>query len=112
MELVLAKPPEAALTLLGQPRLDRREGTARQLQFAGACVLDIWYYPKSGPELSATPGPSATPGLSATHADARLVDGRNYAAGECLQMLINANKPPAILPTATPARKPAQRRRG
>ncbi len=99
MELLLAQPPELALSMLGQPRLDKREGPARQLQFAGACVLDIWYYPQPGP------------GLSATYADARLVDGRDYAAGECLQMLLNARNQPDITPTEPP-KKPAQRRRG
>jgi hypothetical protein len=101
MEQLLAKAPEVALNLLGQPRRDKREGAARQLQFAGACVLDIWYYPQPGPALVAT------------HADARLVDGRDYAAGECLQMLLNARIPPKITPTPAPAatKKSVPRRR-
>jgi hypothetical protein len=78
MELLLGKPAETALVLLGTPKLDRREGTARQLQFASGCVLDIFYYQKPGePPL-------------ATHAEARLRDGRNFAAGDCLQMLLKA----------------------
>lgn len=100
MEQLLGKPAEAALQLLGTPRLDKREGEARQLQFASGCVLDIWYYPKPGP----------TP--IATHADARLADGRDFAAGDCLQMLIRARTPPAITPTPPPAKTPAPRKKG
>jgi len=102
MELLLGKPPEAALALLGTPRLDTREGTARQLQFASGCVLDLWYYPGAG-----------SPPV-ATHADARLVDGRDFAPGDCLQMLIRANMQPAITPAPTPmpAKKPVPRRKG
>lgn len=98
MEQLLGKPPEAALQLLGTPRLDKREGDARQLQFASGCVLDIWYYPKPGPALLAT------------HADARLADGRDFAAGDCLQMLLRAKAPPAVAPAAPP-KQPASRRR-
>jgi hypothetical protein len=95
MEQLLGKPAEVAIALLGQPRLDRREGAARQLQFASGCVLDIWFYPDAG----------AAP--IATHADARLVDGRDFAAGDCLQMLIRAKAPPVITPT--PAQAPAKK---
>lgn len=90
MEQLLGKPAEVAIELLGQPRLDRREGPARQLQFASGCVLDLWYYPNG-----------ASPSV-ATHADARLVDGRDFAAGDCLQMLIRAKAPPVITPTPAP----------
>jgi hypothetical protein len=100
MEQLLGKPAEVALDLLGKPRLDKREGDARQLQFASGCVLDIWYYPKPGP----------TP--VAVHADARLADGRDFAAGDCLQILIRANAPPVITPTPAPAKKPAPRKKG
>lgn len=100
MEQILGKPAQAALALLGAPRLDKREGPARQLQFASGCVLDIWFYPRPGPELVAT------------HADARLADGRDFAAGDCLQMLIRAKAPPAITPTPPPAQKPASRKKG
>jgi hypothetical protein len=101
MEQLLGKPAEAAIALLGQPRLDRREGNARQLQFASGCVLDVWYYPGAG-----------TPPV-ATHADARLVDGRDFAAGDCLQMLIRAKAPPVLTPTPPlpPAKKPPARKK-
>lgn len=99
MEQLLGQPAETAIALLGQPRLDRREGPARQLQFAGGCVLDVYYYPN----------PGSVP--VATHADSRLADGRDFAPGECLQMLTNARKTPAITPAAAPA-KPAPRKRG
>jgi hypothetical protein len=78
MEQLLGKPAETALALLGRPRLDRREGMARQLQFASGCILDLFYYQKPGEAPLAT------------HAEARLPDGRNYAAGDCLQMLLKA----------------------
>jgi hypothetical protein len=99
MELLLQKPAETAIALLGKPRLDKREGPARQLQFAGGCVLDLWYYPKPGPELVAI------------HADARLPDGRDFAPGDCLQLLLRSRPdaaPPA--PQAPPA-KPERPRR-
>jgi hypothetical protein len=106
MEQLLGKPAEVALELLGKPRIDKREGDARQLQFASGCVLDIWYYAKPGP----------TP--VATHADARLADGRDFAPGDCLQMLIRAKSPPVITPTPAPVtklapgKKPASARKG
>ena len=105
MELLLNQLPETAISLLGQPRLDKKEGTSRQLQYVGSCVLDVWYYPKPGPALVAT------------HADARLPDGRDYAAGECLQQLIrareNARAAAAAAPAApapAPSKKPARKR--
>lgn len=102
MELLLGQPAETALAMLGTPRLDRREGPARQLQFAGGCVLDLFFY--------------GTPAQVATHADARLPDGRDYAAGDCLQQLLRARA--AVAPVAAPAgqkpppARPAERRRG
>jgi hypothetical protein len=82
MELLLGKPADVAVALLGKPKLDRREGPARQLQFASACVLDLFYYQQPGqPQL-------------ATHAESRLVDGRQFAPGECLQLLLNAKAQP------------------
>ncbi|WP_199554764.1 hypothetical protein [Sandaracinobacteroides hominis] len=99
MEQLLGQPAETATKLLGTPRLDRREGPARQLQFTGGCVLDVYYYP----------GVGTVP--VATHADSRLADGRDFAPGECLQMLINARKvavtpvPPAPAPPRKPVRK-------
>ncbi len=105
MELLLNQLPETAISLLGQPRLDKKEDTSRQLQYVGSCVLDVWYYPKPGPALVAT------------HADARLPDGRDYAAGECLQQLIrareNARAAAAAAPAApapAPSKKPARKR--
>ncbi len=99
MELLLGKPAEVALELLGKPRLDKREGPARQLQFASGCVLDLWYYP--------APGPAPV----ATHADARLADGRDFAAGDCLQILIRAMAPPVPAPGPAPAKTPAPRKK-
>ncbi len=101
MEQLLGRPPEAALELLGTPRLDKREGQARQLQFANGCILDVWYYPGAG-----------TP-MVATHADARLPDGRDFAAGDCLQMLIRARAPAVTPPPPAqpPARKPPARKK-
>lgn len=101
MEQLLGKPAEVALELLGTPRLDKREGTARQLQFASGCVLDVWYY-GVGPAQPV-----------ATHADARLTDGRDFAPGDCLQMLIRAKAAPEITPAPPPAppRKPPARKK-
>jgi hypothetical protein len=78
MEMLLGQPVERALGLLGLASLDRREGAARHVQFAGACILDLFYYPREG-----------SPAV-ATHADARLPDGRSVGAGECLQQLLGA----------------------
>lgn len=107
MEPILHHPAETALQLLGPARLDKREGAARQLQFAGGCILDIWYYPEAGTAPGAIP--------VATHADARLPDGRDIAAGECLHRLIAAREAQAAAArppepphtTAKPAAKPA-----
>ena len=66
MDLLLGQPAERALTLLGKPRLDRREGPARQLQFGGPCILDVFYYQQPGDAPLAT------------HADSRLPDGRAF----------------------------------
>ncbi len=98
MELLLGQPPETAIGLLGKPRLDKREGEARQLQFAGGCILDLWFY--------AQPGTAPV----ARHADARLPDGRDFAAGDCLQLLMRSNE--AAPPPATPPQpaKPARKR--
>jgi hypothetical protein len=96
MELLLGQPAETAVALLGKPRLDRREGPARQLQFGSACILDVFYYQQ----------PGAAP--LATHADSRLPDGRAFAPGECLQMLLRARPAPAAA-TPAPPRSPARR---
>lgn len=96
MELVLGQLPETAISLLGTPRLDKREGTSRQLQYAGGCVLDIFYYPKPGPALVAT------------HADARLPDGRDFAPGECMQLLIRSREAAKVQAAAPPAPAPAK----
>lgn len=99
MELVLQQLPETAIALLGPPRLDKKEGVSRQLQFSGSCVLDIWYYPKPGPALVAT------------HADARLPDGRDFPAGECLQQLIRAREAAKIAAAAPPPPAPAAQKK-
>ena len=78
MERLMGKPADLAIQLLGTPRLDRREGPARQLQFRGACILDIFYYPKAG-----------QPAL-ATHAEARLASGQASSPGDCLQALLQS----------------------
>ena len=78
MERVLGQPAEAALSLLGEPSLDRREGMARQLQFAGACVLDIFYFQKIGQAPLAI------------HTEARLPNGQDVPAGQCMQSLMKA----------------------
>ena len=75
MERLLGQPVDSAIALLGPASLDRREGAARQLQFGGPCILDIFYYPKAGT------------GTVATYAEARLPDGRTFPAGECLALL-------------------------
>ena len=106
MELLLQQYPETAISLLGQPRLDKKEGASRQLQFSGGCVLDVWYYPKPGPALVAT------------HADARLPDGREFPPGECLQQLIRSREaakiaaaaPPPAPATAAKKKAPARKR--
>lgn len=98
MELLMGQPAETALALLGKPRLDRREGPARQLQFAGACILDVFYYQQ----------PGAVP--LATHADSRLPDGSAAAPGECLQKLLQPQ--PVTTPTVAPAQTRKSARRG
>lgn len=80
MERLLGQTAEAAIGLLGTPSLDRREGPARQLQFAGACILDIFYYPQPGTQPVAT------------FAEARLSNGRDLPAGECLRQLLSARR--------------------
>ncbi|MBS3960977.1 MAG: hypothetical protein KGZ61_03955 [Sandarakinorhabdus sp.] len=75
MERLIGQPAETALQLLGPVRLDRREGPARQLQFAGACILDIFYFSRDG----------QTP--VATHAEARLPSGAASPPGDCLRAL-------------------------
>lgn len=77
LSAVINKGPEVALSLLGPATLDRREGEARHLQFARSpCILDLYYY---APEGGGAP--------VALYADARLADGRDMLAGECLSKL-------------------------
>ncbi len=74
---VLGQPTEAAIRLLGNPSLDRREGPSRLLQFGRAgCVLDLFYYPDP-----------ATGRIRATYAEARRSDGTGMAAGDCFDTL-------------------------
>ena len=87
LELLLQKPPETAIALLGRPRLDKQEGVSRQLQFEGDCILDVWYYPGAN-------------GPVATYADARLADGRDFAAGACLRQLLPGKGDAAEMPLA------------
>lgn len=68
----------AALTrLFGAPRLDRREGAAHVLQYAGSqCVLDAYLYaPRQGAEAVVT------------HVDARNLDGGSVDAAACIAAL-------------------------
>jgi hypothetical protein len=95
MERLLGQPVSTALQLLGPARLDKREGTARQLQFSGSCILDLWYYPRE----------NSVP--LATHAEARLPDGRSIAPGACLRQLMPAPSP-ASPPTPTNRAAPAR----
>lgn len=77
LSAVINKGPEVALSLIGPATLDRREGPARHLQFASQrCVLDLYYYAPSG---------GGTP--IAQYAHARVPDGREIQAGECLSLL-------------------------
>ncbi len=78
MDQLIGQGVEAADRILGIASLDRREGPARQLQFAGQCVLDLFYYPAAG----------SVP--VATYASARMPDGRAMAPADCLAMLIRA----------------------
>jgi len=78
MERLIGQPAETALQLLGPARLDRREGPARQLQFAGPCILDIFYYPRNG-QVSI-----------ATHAEARLPSGVASSPGDCFEALLQS----------------------
>lgn len=80
MDRLMGREVDSATRLLGGASMDRREGPARQLQFAGACVLDLFYYPGGG----------TVP--VATHASARLPDGRPIAPGECLSLLLKGKR--------------------
>ncbi|MFQ3665623.1 MAG: hypothetical protein SNJ79_06245 [Sphingomonadaceae bacterium] len=83
LDAVMGRSADVALALVGPSNLDRREGEARQLQFAGACVLDIFYLPPPGGNLPV-----------ATHADARRPDGSAMPPGECLTLLQQARSKP------------------
>lgn len=77
LESVINKGADVAIALLGPSSLDRREGPARHLQFAGtACVLDLFYYPPPGANAQI-----------ATYADARRPDGSAMQPGDCLRLL-------------------------
>ena len=69
---------DALIALFGQPRLDRREGTARVLQFTGRdCTLDIYLYP-----------PRERAAQIVTHVDARRAsDGADMDADQCVAAL-------------------------
>jgi hypothetical protein len=84
LSAVINKGPDVALALIGPATLDRREGPARHLQFASQrCILDLYYYPPAG---------GGTP--VAQYADARLPDGRDIQAGECLSQLRKSRPSP------------------
>lgn len=63
--------------LFGAPRLDRHDGAAHVLQYAGsACVLDAYLYaPRSGAEPVVT------------HVDTRNLDGGDVDAAACIAAL-------------------------
>ena len=73
LERILGRPANEAAALLGPPTLDRREGTARAVQFAAAgCVLDVYYYPDP-----------AAGQPTARFAEARLPSGAADVAARC-----------------------------
>ncbi len=69
---------DALIALFGQPRLDRREGAARVLQFTGRdCTLDAYLYP-----------PRERAEHIVTHVDARRAsDGADMDADQCVVAL-------------------------
>lgn len=74
---VIGKGPDVAIALVGPSQLDRREGDARHLQFAGpACILDLYYYRAEAGNAHV-----------ARHADARRPDGSPIPAGDCFRLL-------------------------
>ena len=73
LERLLGHPASDAIAALGPPGLDRREGTARAVQFAAAgCILDIYFYPDP-----------AAGQPTARFAEARLPTGAADAAARC-----------------------------
>ncbi len=73
LERILGRPADVAIAALGAPGLDRREGPARAVQFAGAgCVLDVYYYPDP-----------AAGQPTARYAEARLPSGAADAPARC-----------------------------
>ena len=74
LERILGHPASDAIAALGPPGLDRREGTARAVQFAAAgCVLDVYFYPDP-----------AAGQPTARFAEARLTSGASDVAARCL----------------------------
>lgn len=85
LERVIGKSEGTALQLLGTPTLDRREGPARQLQFARPqCILDLYFYPDP-----------VTGQPAARFADARTPDGKPQDAGSCFIAQTTPGKPSA-----------------
>lgn len=71
---VLGKPADAVIAMFGTTTLDRTEADARHLQFGGSpCILDVYFFPE-------TAGAPAT----ARHVEARMTDGKDASAGECI----------------------------
>lgn len=80
LERILGHPATTATALLGPPTLDRREGTARAIQFAAAgCVLDVYYYPDPAAEQP-----------TARFAEARLPSGAADPPARCLAAQVAA----------------------
>ncbi len=76
LEAVMGQGADRLTRMFGKPRLDVREGDARKLQFTGgACVLDVYLYPKGRAEPVAT------------YVDARTPDGRNADRASCVAAL-------------------------
>lgn len=69
---------DALITLFGRPRLDRRDGAARVLQFTGrVCTLDAYLY-----------SPRERAEQIVTHVDARRAgDGADMDADQCVAAL-------------------------
>ena len=75
---LIGKDAAAVAHLLGQPSLDRSEGTAHLLQFVRPpCVLDVYLYP-----------PAAGGAPVVRTAAARKPDGSKIDPGACLSLIV------------------------
>lgn len=77
LDRVIGQTAPALVALFGTPDQDRREGTARRLQFVGAaCVLDAYLYPAA-----------AGTEPQVRHVDARLPSGDDFDRASCVAAL-------------------------